>query len=344
MRSTFLIGFICVLCSCTTISYMGIETYNPAEITFPDPVKKILIVNNAVPQPPELGYTYSLGGVNQDTCRAYADSALFAAAKTLGESIVEHEFFEDVLLYHLPIRTDDLYFSDQKLTAAQVNRLCRENGVDAIISIDRLLFNMHKSVTSLMEGYAYGQIDVKMNGIIRSYLPGKENPLATVHVQDSVQFSLTAGSRELLNEQLPPPNKILELAAIYLADNLYPNFVPFWKEEERWFFNGGNTLWREASAFAGSGRWEKAYERWEQIYNRTGSWKDKAKTASNMALYHEINGDMEEAQKKAEEAYQLFLTHKGEKDEQTQRQETYKNILSQRAHKDMKLDIQFGKP
>lgn len=51
MRTTLYLLMACLFSACNTIEYIGIETYNPAEITFPKNVDKVLIVNNAVPQP-----------------------------------------------------------------------------------------------------------------------------------------------------------------------------------------------------------------------------------------------------------------------------------------------------
>ena len=79
MRTTLYLLMACLFSACNTIEYIGIETYNPAEITFPKNVDKVLIVNNAVPQPDDVGYTYNLYGTVQDTARAHADSALYDA-------------------------------------------------------------------------------------------------------------------------------------------------------------------------------------------------------------------------------------------------------------------------
>ena len=42
MRSILFIGIAGLLSACSTINYVGIETYNPAEVTFPENVAKIL--------------------------------------------------------------------------------------------------------------------------------------------------------------------------------------------------------------------------------------------------------------------------------------------------------------
>ena len=205
MRSILFIGIAGLLSACSTINYVGIETYNPAEVTFPENVAKVLIVNNAVPQPEDAGYEYTLQGEKQDTCKAKADSALFDACRTLGEAIVEASYFNDVLLYHDGVRKDNQAFLDTKLTQGQVASLCDETGADAVISIDRLLFDMKKSVGTLGEGYVMGMIDVQMAGVIRSYVPDREAPLATVHMKDSIYWAESADYMPILDKVLPSP-------------------------------------------------------------------------------------------------------------------------------------------
>ena len=42
MRTTLYLLVACLFSACSTIEYIGIETYNPAEITFPKKVDKVL--------------------------------------------------------------------------------------------------------------------------------------------------------------------------------------------------------------------------------------------------------------------------------------------------------------
>ena len=225
MRSILFIGIAGLLSACSTINYVGIETYNPAEVTFPENVAKVLIVNNAVPQPEDAGYEYTLQGEKQDTCKAKADSALFDACRTLGEAIVEASYFNDVLLYHDGVRKDNQAFLDTKLTQGQVASLCDETGADAVISIDRLLFDMKKSVGTLGEGYVMGMIDVQMAGVIRSYVPDREAPLATVHMKDSIYWAESADYMPILDKVLPSPENALRGAGKYFGAKAASNLA-----------------------------------------------------------------------------------------------------------------------
>ena len=250
MKTTLYLLVACLFSACSTVEYIEIETYNPAGITFPKNVGKVLVVNNAVPQPDDVGYTYNLYGTVQDTARARADSALYDVCHSLGKSIMDVSFFDDVLLYHGGTRQDTKYLMDEKLAPEAVKELCRETGTDAIISIDRLLFRMEKNVAAFSEGFVIGGVNVEITGTIRSYLPGRGKPLATVYVQDSVFWSESADNMEQLKLYLPLPDEALRAAGQYIGTKVTPNFVPHWDSESRWFYKGERARWKEATAYA----------------------------------------------------------------------------------------------
>ena len=295
MRVACCLLSVCFLASCSSVNYVGIETYNPAEITFPGNVGKILVVNNAVHQPDDVGCEFTLFGDKVDTCRVKADSALFYACSGLGKAMADISFFNDVLLYHDAVRKDDVYYEDKKLTQDQVQELCDETGTDAVVSIDRLLFESKKNIMAYAEGYVGGEIQVKISGVVRGYLPGRPNPLATVYVADSVFFNEEAPNLILLDKFLPSSENALRASAEYIGMKTSPNFVPHWNNETRWFYTGMGTKWKEASAYAQSEKWDKAVEYWEHLYEKSGGWKAKAKAASNIALGYEMKTKLDEA-------------------------------------------------
>lgn len=341
MKKICCLSLIAIFTACSSIRYMDIETFNPSEITFPPEVKKILVVNNAVPQPAETGYEIWIMGAVQDTARAHADSALYDACRVLGETIVDANYFDDVLLYHHPIRTDQSFLSDPKLTQEQVRSLCDETGTDAIISFDRLVFNMEKNIIALIDGYYSGQIKVQVGGTVRAYMPKRDNALATILVSDSIAWQEYAEDVRLLNYFLPTADDALRGAGKYIGGEVYRNFVPFWQSETRWFYTGFGTRWKEASAYAAGSKWEQATSRWNTIYE-SSSGKSKAKAASNLALSAEMQGKFNEAHTWAERSRDLFLKHGGEESRDAKLLTIYAEALSNRINADRKLDMQFS--
>ena len=338
-----LIGWIWLLTACSSINYLSIDTFNPAEVTFPSSVRKVLIVNHAVPQPADWGYSYTVAGKVKSTQGAKADSALVDFCQSLGESMVAEEFFQDVLLYHEPTRTDAHPEYDLKMPAQLVDSLCEVAGADLLLSLDRLLFESNREETDLGGGFTIGNSKVRMAGVIRAYLPGRAAPLATVQMVDSVMWEQSAELTPILNELLPSPEEALRTAGRYLGAKARVNFVPHWQRETRWYFSASGAVWKEASAYAVNERWEKAEERWNRLYQSSKGWKARAQAASNLALCEEMKGDLQKAHEWANISYELFQQKAGEEDQQRQLLELYVKALAERIHSDQKLDVQIGK-
>ncbi|MDR1881712.1 MAG: DUF6340 family protein [Prevotella sp.] len=340
MKEMCCLSIVCLLTACSSTRYMGIETYNPADVTYPANVRKVLIVNNALPQPPDRGYEFKLLGISQ-TDKAETDSALFDACRALGGAIAEANYFDDVLLFQEATRKDSVFFLDVKLTQEEVAALCEETGAEAVISFDRLLFDIKKDVKAFPEGYVSGEIQIAIEGIARSYLPGRANPVATILASDSLLFREEASRIEEVAALLPTTNDALRTAGDYIGHKIYPAFVPHWKEELRWYFTASGARWKEASVYAADEKWENASERWLYIHAHSSRWESKAKAASNLALACEVTGNLEKALEWAKTAHSLFDKNRGSDNAQTRVQQLYVETLEKRILNDKKLNSQF---
>lgn len=334
-------GLSLLLTACGGLNYIGIETYNPGEVTFPEDVRKVLMVNNAMAQPEKSGYTYSLLGEVQDTAQAKADSALFDLCAACGTSILDAAYFEDVLLFHAPLHESGSSLVDQKLTQDQVTSLCRSNGADAVISLDKMLFAMKREDVNIGAGFLSGTITVKMQGVMRAYLPERNKALATVLIEDSVEFQQAAENLRMLNNYLPTANEALRIAASALGDKVSGYFVPHWGEETRWYYSNANSRWKEAVAFASSRKWGKAEAIWKRMFDTTSLKSQRAKLASNIALCYEMQNQLNSAYEWAQKSYELFLASEGEKNLNTERLKAYAEVLKERILADTKLDTQI---
>ena len=51
----------------------------------------------------------------------------------------------------------------------------------------------------------------------------------------------------------------------------------------------------EATAYALSDKWEEAASRWKHVYENSSRWKERAKAASNLALFYEMKTQLKDA-------------------------------------------------
>lgn len=342
MKNWICLFSIGLLTSCASTSYFTIDTFSPSSITFPSSVKKLLIVNNATPQPGDTGYEYKLMGVVQDTAKANADSTAYDFCKYLGQAIAESPYFEDVLLYDGVYRKDKHYLSDEPLSEEEVNELCENNEADGIVSLDRLLFQTKKTIRGTEAGYFEGIVDIHTSGTMRVYLPGRKKPLGTVLLLDSLKWGEAAFSKEELSTILPPIEDYLRTAGGYEGSKMYSNFVPYWNQETRWLYNGNGSRWKEAIAFARVKKWTQAQTIWTSLFEQSSNEGYKAKAAANLAVCYELNGNLEEAYDWAEKAFGLFESiGVGEDDKAMLYQKAYKERMKNRIQEDRKLNLQL---
>lgn len=328
-----------LLASCGSLRYVDIETYNPSEIVFPKKVRKILVVNNAVAQS-KVRYEPLRQMTHADTVGVSADSTTFDFCRRLGERMAQSPRFDDVRLYPGTLRGDPFFVSEQRLTEEAVRRLCEEEAVDAVISLDRLLFKM-KGVLRQGDYLPMSSVDVEVLGTVRAVLPDEKRALGAVLLSDTIPVNL---EWDLTGSEKPEDlalHEVLRSVSKYLADKTHVNFVPHWTSDTRWYYTSPGSLWKEASAYASTDHWDEASAIWQRLYDRTPEGKAQARLAANLALSEEIKGDLQKALEWAKRSHELCRKHFGVSAEATRNQGHYVSVLEHRVRSDEALRKQF---
>jgi hypothetical protein len=329
--------FLLFIAACSPVRQISIETYNPAGLTFPAEVKTVLIMDNAVPQQ-NVPFESSLRNW-KDSADAVADSTTGDFCRALGRLIAESPYFEDVRLYEGFYRADSLYSFDGRLTEEEVNQLCEEQASDAIISLDQLLFHV-KEYAPLPEDFDI-ITEVEVSGVLRTCLPDRATPFSTIYISDTVSFRINPYESEY--DLFTPSGRetVLRDAAKEAARIYYTCFVPYWSADARWYYISPNSRWKEATAYAVSGKWEEAAAVWNDLYAKTASRKSKGRLASNLALCAELTGDLTQAVSWATKAHRHFLDHSNEENQTVKTQKKYINVLEYRIRAEKKLFLQI---
>ena len=336
--SNFLL--IILIGSCSPYRYISIETCNPASITFPADMRRILVVNNALPQD-DVPFESTIHQLPASVTIS-ADSAAFDFCRTLGETLADFPGFDDVRLLEGCLRKDMSPLSAPNLEPHDVELLNDEHETDIVISLDRLLFRINEYAYNIFSFQMQEVIDVDISGVLRVYAPGREAPVTSVLLADTVSVAdhKVGDIWELLLST--GQTNLLRVSATYLAREARTHFIPYWSEDIRWYYVSFAARWKEATAYAESEKWDKALDIWKQLYERATSWKQKARLSSNLALGAELTGNLEQALQYAKLSHQLMHDHLGADDAITKKQEVYVNVLTSRIAEEQKLRLQHN--
>ena len=323
-----------LLTSCSSIRFVGIETLEPSALTIPCAVRRVLIVDNAAMQP-TIPCALTLGKIPLEATEVTTDSMAFYYCHTLGQRIADAHRYDDVRLYDKAYRPAHL--SDQPLSASEVRQLCTDEGVDAVISLDRLLFNVKGDVNPLYF-LTTNPFRVEVTGTLRLSIPSDTLPtVRVVHLSDTLRaaFEGTINGAEAIRQAI---RTALYEVSLYMAEKSSLQFVPHWESNVRWYYTASSSAWKEADAYAAAEKWKEASAIWHRLYEQATNWKVKARLASNIAVSEEFSGNLSLASDWADRSYAHYLEHSSATDPTTlDRQRRYAAAMKQRLLSDSEL-------
>jgi len=296
----FILGFY----GCAgTYSVVEFEVLEPATISFPDDVSQLLVLNRA---------PLSMDSFNEEDREGLGERELLIVDSLITNSIRRGlvDVFKNspVKRFHKPVflderRKDTLYSKDLILTKREVNSLCERTNTDAIVSLERyfldvgLYYDFYEEESSEILNQYY-----IFSNLIRwaIYLPGNPRPFDEYSTVDTLYFSRisdgmfvgTPSSAEMLRD------------LFYESGQRYGRYlVPVWVDTYRTLYKGKNDSLRLASKYTRDGNWDLAYALWEQMID-SGDSTLAAKALHNMAVYHELEDDLDSASQLIDRALQ----------------------------------------
>ncbi|MDR0699196.1 MAG: tetratricopeptide repeat protein [Tannerella sp.] len=302
-----------------------------------------MIVNNSAQQPDGAGHRYIRNGKDDSTVYVSADSTAYDFCLQLGKHIAASPVFYDVRLCGDTLRRDSVFYERKSFSANEVQTLCDDYGVDALISLENFVFftEIREDRTS---NYSFeSSIRVNLSGELRAVWPGQKETYVFPFSDSLKLFYPVDFYSDPLVETIPVSE--LKYAMHHLseviAEKMYINFVPHWSYDNRWYYTSISSEWKRGTVLVASGKWDEAADIWEALLSKVKKWNPKARLLSNMALCNEITGDFEKAIDYAGKSYQLFKEYAGENDAYTKLQKRYLEILNERAENDKTLSEQL---
>jgi hypothetical protein len=336
-------SFLMALTACSSVYQLSIDVQEPAPLTLPVRANRVLVVNNTVGQPNNVGLSRTFGDQPVENYKLDLDSVSWVVMEGFVKRIEDAYFFEEVSFYKNLIRGDDEWIATIPLPEAFRNELFDVHGFDAIISIDRFLFNMDvrvkPNVREQVGSYSYFFTNNRIEGGVTCsvYLYNKKTPFSTFTLTDSLFYkeSLYTDSLMILKEL--PESMVIDLAHILGEKSAY-HITPSWFRQERILYVGSNSRMQEALSYSKKGNWNKAEFLWLDLFDRKTKNSDKAKLANNIALAYEMRDNLEIALRWAEKAKEYF----SEGTKEYLLAGKYVSDLQQRIQNNRILDVQWG--
>ena len=344
--------FLLITCSsCSSVYRFSINVQEPAAVTLPVSAQNVLILNNTVIQPNDLGIERNAGGKPIGSIYPLSmDSLAWFAINEITHTFNESNFFNTIAIYKNNIRMDSDWLSvPQSLSPELQSEFYNDEDFSALLVINRLLFSVKEDITnikidafsSLMNVF----LDLHVDGSITCsmYVHGKEKPLTTFTVSDSlfVKSMIYSDSTDIFKDI---PEYILHELSGQLGNKVAEYFIPAWKTANRLVFTDLTARMKEATGYASGNRWANAETIWNVEFEKATKPLNKAKIAFNLAVANEMQDRLDSAWEWAQKAKEyLKNTNQSDNSQEIELTDNYISELERRIQSNRLLDLQWGK-
>ena len=342
--TTFLssILFIILLASCGGIRDMRVQVMRPALITVPQDIQSIAILNRSIPT--AKGSLESMvSGEKPLQDKELSNECLRGLSETLFTS---NRFVVKQVEYTMDASDPKSLTFGNVLDWATVDSICERLKVNGLLVLeyfdtDFTIFNPAGTAAQAVQGVLTGsQTTVEVTGTatasagFRVYYAQKHIVSYEDHFRwKKVWRQRSTNAFEAIAKLIKRNQALMDVSYI-TGREFAMNIVPLYYWEPRDMYKGKKGEMAKGERQALSKDWEGALKTWTYVYETHGKAKIRAKAAFNMALCHEVLGNLDEAQKWASTSYV-----EGGKKPALQ----YSEIMDRRVREQARLKEQLGK-
>lgn len=315
--------------ACSTINTLSFERLEAADISFPEMIRKVGVVNNIpITQGTEQEMA-QMAGVLEGDGRVMAEA--------LAQEMAATHYFDEVVVCDSALCPLTVSLKNREglkeewqghiLSQSVVDEWIGNLGVDMLVSVERARIELKSGMALSEFGGTVPVIDGIITPMARIYVPNREKPLLAITKTDTIFWHATP---------LLTFGKIVKESSEYAASVLMPYLIPYWKEVSRNYYDGGSVEMRDAGVYLREGAWEEACVLWKKVYD-TQKGVRKMRAAYNLALYSEMQNDYAKAKEYLDVA--AALAGKDSTDAVVIR--SYRTLLDLWADRNQKLMIQM---
>ena len=341
----FLFSLIALTVGCGSTKEIVLQTMEPSPVHISQKIKRIGIVNRSIRPEVEEDET----GLNRMVAAEeqwLLEQGRNAALTGLFNELLKDNRFETIkILDSVPQEILHFEMVNDSISWTSVENICNAYDVDAIFSM--AFFDTETTVsikkTSMMQPNLM-RVKVKVpaqeltletlieNGW-KIYYPKSKEIIDEIVFNDQIiskgkgtnpleAYKAIEGRKETLVEQSKAT-----------GSNYGQRLLPFENSVERSYFVRGTTNFEQACVLVENGDWQGASKLWEKELDNSNS-KIAGRACYNMAVMHEINGDLTAAMDWASKSY---------KDHKNKNAMEYLDILKYRSFQNQILEQQVSR-
>lgn len=319
---------------------ISVQVLEPAAVTMPSEIRTLAVVDRAAPK--NVGESI-LGTIEA----ALTGEAIMgdregrsSAMTSLNQTLAQSPRFK-VVMPNLTKEQAETGIFDKELSWKVAERICKQAECDAIVALEAFdsdsSVNTRNVVDSATKAVTWtAQRDTRVLAAWRVY--DVKNKVILDDLRD-VAFTRSwdnsagteADARSGLIQQTDTLRALGGDAGYQYARRIAPTYVFV----SRAYYGKGHERLKEAKHFVRATDWEGAAKIWRQMVERQDDPKVRGKAELNLALYHEVMGDLPAAKDLAQKA--AVDLHNG-------RSRTYVRILNQRLIDQQRLADQMKAP
>lgn len=304
------------------LAMVGCNTYNfttsvlvPADITLPQHIEKIGVMNRSLPEKSNLFNNILEGFITGESIVADREATLHTIRNTVN-TLNNNPRFKGISLEGEDYRGTGTKQYPVPLDWSEVDKLCKKYGVDAIASLETFdsdvmllpgtVVRKRKNKEGVEENYTVYTADlrIRVNAGWRVYDNVKKQMIDEKSFMDEKAWGAEGISPDDALRKLPNKRGAINDAGAYAGQMFAYRISPKWLPVSRYVY----TKPKKEEAFvkgkelARAREWKQAAEKWSAVTNNKDE-KMAGRACHNMAVAAEMEGDLEAAIGWANKAY-----------------------------------------
>ncbi len=341
--SIIFIALTLMFISCSR-KYTSIQVLQPAQISLPQNIQKVGVVNRSLPDKQHALSNFLEGFLSGEEIFADKDAS-YECLKGLVNKLNKSPRLGATLIEGANVRGTGTREFPPILDGNVVDNLCKQYNVDALIILEAFDSNTgltqgkHDEKKKDKNGKEYTEtvfnanLDINVNAGWRVYDFQNKNIIDESRFTDRKGWTGKGGNAKDALMNLPKKRDALNQSGWFAGEQYAIRISPTWLTESRSYFAKGAPEFKTAAAYVKSNQMDKAIEFWKKLALNPDK-KIAGRACYNMAFACEIKGDFDNA---------LIWIHKSANEFGLGAAKTYSSTIERRIENKKILKQQMGK-